>query len=123
MVSRRTVEPTRNPSRTMSGEAPSSAINNLLSTPSGNPAAAAILSGSGGSKRMSSSAMIDPRHRRLQRNRHPLGQFFEQPAIALAQPPVGIGAALVVADVILDRDAVELGPVSPGAAGVEQLVP
>ena len=67
------------------------------------------------------AAMVDPSHRGLPRHRQPFGERFEEPAIALAQPPVG--PAVLVADIVLDRDPVELGAVPPGARRVEQLVP
>ena len=131
------------------GSGPDSEMKSLSSTPSGKPAAAASLSGSGGSKRITSAARIEvgtvtmtrravtvPRvvSSRIARppwsmrdtaapsaTGRPFGELLEQPAIALAQPP--IDPAVLVADVVLDRDAVELGAVPPAAGRVEQLVP
>ena len=112
-------------------------MNSLSSTPSGSPAAASTLSGSGGSKRITSAARIEvgtvtmtrsavtvPRVVSMRITRplwsmrdtaaskaigRALRQRLEQPAIPFAQPP--IDPAILVADVILDRDAVELGAV------------
>src|SRR5437899_1927852 len=66
-------------------------------------------------------AMVDARDRRADRHREPPGEPLEEPAITLAQPPVD--PAVLVADVVFDRDAVELGAVAPAAGRVEQLVP
>ncbi len=65
--------------------------------------------------------MVDARHRRAERHREPLCKSLEEPAITLAQPPVD--PAVLVADVVLDRDAVELGAVPPSTGRVEQFVP
>src|SRR5579871_2879662 len=145
MVSRRRVEPTRKPFCANSGRhASPSAIKALLSTPSGSPAAASTLSGSAGSKRNASAAMIEvgtvtmtraavsvPRgvSSRSERPRSSMRVTGESNAIGSPSaslsnnPPIDVGAVLVVADIVLDRDPVEFRAIAPGAARIEQLVP
>src|SRR6516162_6987015 len=62
-------------------------------------------------------AMVDTRHRSLKHRRQAFGQCLEQPAVPLAEPPVG--AAVLVADIILNGHSVEFSAVPPSTRRIE----
>ena len=67
------------------------------------------------------ATMIDARRLRAVRDRKPVGERLEQPAIAAREAP--IDAAVFVTVVVLGRYLIELDGIAPGARRVQERVP